>query len=426
MLIWLAYSITIAYFGAKFISKTEHFRKLFLFDCIILLLIPLILFKYIPLGNFASQSLKLTWLIIPLGISYYTFSLIGYVIDVYRKKLEPVKNIGKLSVFAFFFPAIISGPVARASQFFSQLESKKTYTHKNMVSAFTLFTFGLFLKVVVATRAAFIVEHVYSSLASYTFVGLTSASIAFYIQLFADFGGYSFMALAIAKAFGIEIINNFNQPAISTSVADFWKRWHISLSNWFQDYVFTPLYLKTSKLLPFVKQTSTKHMSSFGISIIIGFTALGIWHGSGWKFLIYGTYFGILVFLTYAFRSTWAKIPRILQILLTHLLVIIGLVIFRLNSISEVKYFFSHIILGPYLTITAVDIGIEWLDLIILMTGTLIIILSQLIEAKHKLTINEYICTRPKKIIWLYGIIFIMTIIIFGIFNASEFIYFKF
>ncbi|MEA4911440.1 MAG: MBOAT family O-acyltransferase, partial [Oscillospiraceae bacterium] len=230
---------------------------------------------------------KLT-LALPAGISFYTFTVVGYAVDVYHKKLEPEKDFVTYALFVSFFPSVLMGPIARAGEMLPQYKAEHKFEYGNLVEGLQRFLTGAFKKVVIADGLGVIVDAVYGSLADYRGPMLLTAVVFYAVQLYADFSGYTDMALGAAKVLGFTLRENFKAPYLATDVSDLWTRWHLSLTTWLTDYIFTPLVWSRwyDKLAH--KKDWEQRAPSFGANILIVFLLSGLWHGAGLTFILWG------------------------------------------------------------------------------------------------------------------------------------------
>ncbi len=238
--------------------------------------------------------------ILPLGISFYTFQACGYLIDVYRGKIQPDQNLGKFALFVSFFPQMVQGPISRYDELANQLFSPKKFDLPRIQNALQLFFWGLFKKLVIADRVAILVNTIFDNQQEYKGLVLLLGSLMYCIQIYTDFSGGIDIARAVAEGLGITLTNNFARPFFANSIENFWRRWHITLSSWTRDYIFYPLSLSKS----FAKMGRTTR-KVFGneigkkiptlLAMIITFLVIGIWHGPNWKFVVYGLYNGGLI-----------------------------------------------------------------------------------------------------------------------------------
>ncbi len=274
-------------------------------------------------------------LILPVGISFYTFQALSYSIDVYKGKLEPTKDIVQFFAFVSFFPQLVAGPIERATNLLPQFGKPRSFEYETGVDGMRQILWGLFKKMVVADNCALYVDKVFSIYQTHSGSTLLLAAILFAFQIYGDFSGYSDIAIGTAKLFGIKLMRNFNVPYFSRDIAEFWRRWHISLTTWFRDYVYIPLGGSRCSKAKIVRNT-------FVIFLLSGF-----WHGANWTFIAWGAYHAIL-FLPLIllgknrrYRDTVAEgrgLPSLKefgQVLLTFFFVVIGWIIFRSDTIGD-------------------------------------------------------------------------------------------
>ena len=335
----LLLSTAIDFFAALGIQKatTVSRKKSFLLISIVMNLSLLGLFKYF---NFFAQSFApwIGWsapefqLLLPVGISFYTFQSMSYTIDVYRGVLQARRSFVDFALYVSFFPQLVAGPIVRAIDFLPQLDSKPRVTPELLRSGMHLILRGYIEKVVIADNLAPVVEKIYSNPSAYSGADLWIATYCFAFQIFCDFAGYTDIARGCARLLGYEFLENFRRPYLATDIVDFWRRWHISLSTWLRDYLYIPL------------GGSQKGFTRTYINLMLTMILGGLWHGANWTFLWWGFYHGLLLCITRFFkndrnqlstRSTgrWVAV-RPFQILFTFHLVCIGWVLFRAESIQ--------------------------------------------------------------------------------------------
>lgn len=237
----------------------------------ILTLVPLLLYKYLP---------ETHW-IVPVGISFFTFQAYGYMMDVMNGKVSAERNVIDYSLFVSFFPQIVCGPISRSTDFLPQIKFKRPFMPNQFSTGLRELLWGMFMKVVVADRLGMYVDTVYADWSAQSGLTCAMASVAYTLQIYADFGGYSLMAVGVSHLLGFDLINNFRRPYFALSVTDFWHRWHISLSTWLKDYVYIPL--GGSRCSKFRNYSNI--MTTFAIS--------GIWHGAGLSFIVWGALHGL-------------------------------------------------------------------------------------------------------------------------------------
>lgn len=325
----MAFSIISTYICGILVDKYRGTKtaKLFLILEIIISIGLLIYFKYADfiiknINLWLSQKIDLINVLLPIGISSYTFQMISYVVDIYRGEVKVQKNILKLATYVSLFPQLIAGPIVRYSTIEKQLENRE-YSINKFSLGVRRFVIGLGKKVLIANVIGTLVN---------TFLISEDKSILFYwlyaigvmLQIYFDFSGYSDMAIGLGKMFGFDFLENFNYPYIATSITDFWRRWHISLSSWFRDYVYIPLGGNRVSKIKWIR------------NIMVVWILTGLWHGAEWNFIIWGIYFGILLIIEKLFLlKKTEKIPKFLKLIYTLFFVMISFIIFNGNEIIE-------------------------------------------------------------------------------------------
>lgn len=365
--------------------------------------------------NLESSTLNV---ILPVGISFYTFQTLSYTIDIYKQKLEPTKDFISFSAFVSFFPQLVAGPIERASNLLPQFFKARTLPYYNFISGINLIFWGLFKKVVIADRLAMVVNEIYNSPQEYHGFSLVLGTIFFAFQIYCDFSGYSQIAIGTAKLFGFNLMKNFDSPYFSSSLGEFWRRWHISLSTWFRDYVYIPLG---------GNQTSKTRWYT---NILIVFIVSGFWHGANWTFVIWGAIHGFVLILESVTNKSEKRNKRKLpRQLLTFAIVCFGWIFFRANTLNDAVYIIKDIFninnyslsqLSFYMipvsknTVFATDILLS----ILLIPGLLLadhLFRKKLVFSKLKF--------KYKIPIYILGI---WLIFVLGVFEKNEFIYFQF
>jgi len=389
MILLLLVATTIFYFlGLAIRTSTEKTSSLLTTLGVLLGVGLLFYFKYL---NFFIESfsdlfnaigLKTNWgtfnIILPLGISFFTFRLLSYVIEIHRGKIAPTKDFVVFATYVAFFPTILSGPIDRPNNFIPQLAGKRPFNYGLAVDGLRQILWGLFQKVVIADNLAGIINEVWGDIPNQSGSILLIMAILYSFQLYTDFSGYSHMAIGVGKLLGFRITKNFNYPYFSRNVAEFWRNWHISLTSWLTDYIFIPLNIKF------------RNIGNLGIilAIIINMVIVGLWHGANWTFIIFGLYHGFLfipLILTGSiFKKKKLKVNKLglpflndfFKIIGTFLLWTFSLIIFRaentgqlweyINGIFNVSGFFKitagSIVLIPILALTSILFIVEWLE----------------------------------------------------------------
>lgn len=298
------------------------------------------------LFGISTDSLLLR-IILPVGISFYTFQALSYSIDVYRQKIEPTKDIIAFFAFISFFPQLVAGPIERATNLLPQFLNKRTFSYDQATDGMRQILWGLFKKIVVADNCATYVDQVWATYDTQTGSTLLLAAILFTFQIYGDFSGYSDIAIGTAKLFGIKLMRNFNNPYFSRDIAEFWRRWHISLTTWFRDYVYIPLGGSRPEVPAHIKNPDRYKKWIIVRNTFVIFLLSGFWHGANWTFIAWGAYHAIL-FLPLILLGknrkytnqvgdgrllpTWTET---FQILCTFLLVVLGWIIFRAETITQ-------------------------------------------------------------------------------------------
>lgn len=325
----MVFSIISTYICGIFVDKYRGTKKskIFLILEIIISIGLLIYFKYANfiiknINLWLSQKIDLINVLLPIGISFYTFQMISYVVDVYKGEVKVQKNILKLATYVSLFPQLIAGPIVRYSTIEKQLENRE-YSINKFALGVRRFIIGLGKKVMIANVIGVLVNNfLISDDKSVLFYWLYAIGVM--LQIYFDFSGYSDMAIGLGKMFGFEFLENFNYPYIATSITDFWRRWHISLSTWFRDYVYIPLGGNRVSKIKWLR------------NIMIVWLLTGLWHGAEWNFIIWGIFFGILLIIEKTFLLKRAeKIPKIFKIAYTLFFVMISFIIFNGNEIIE-------------------------------------------------------------------------------------------
>lgn len=299
-----------------------------LFGIIIIHIIFLCFFKYTDfiienINNFFNVNLKLLNLALPIGISFYTFQIISYEIDVYRGKVDVQRNFIKLATYVSLFPQLIAGPIVRYETIEKELDNR-THSFEKFSYGVERFVIGLAKKVLIANQLGQLCQ-VFTETNEKTILFYWIFAIGYMLQIYFDFSAYSDMAIGLGKMFGFDFLENFDYPYISKSITEFWRRWHISLGTWFKDYVYIPLG---------GSREGTKKLVR---NILIVWALTGIWHGASWNFVIWGLYFGIILLIEKLFLKKYLeKLPGFIQRIYVLFIVMISFIIFNANNMKEV------------------------------------------------------------------------------------------
>ena len=413
----------ITYFTALSVTKTKHPKRVLTIG-VFLALLPLVFFKYF---NFVNESISdvmamaglqfhivgLNWAI-PVGISFFTFQALSYLWDVYYKKQEAEHDFLTYALFVSFFPSIVSGPINKASLVIPQLKNLRPYFDYNKaVTGMKMLLWGMFIKVVVADRIALYVDKVLPDYNHYTGTSCFIASILYTIQIYADFAGYSLMAIGVGKVLGFELTENFRRPYFAVSVTDFWHRWHISLSTWLKDYVYIPMGgSRCSKLRNYW-------------NIFVTFIVSGIWHGANWTFIVWGCMHGICQIVEKILeqqKCNYGRLGKILKITITFMIVNFAWIFFRMPTLTDAccviaRIFDFSLPMKPFMPSNT--------DVLLSVMGLTILFVKDYFDEYHP---NSFSLFNSPKLYLRWGayiVVFIM-IMLTGVMGADQFIYVNF
>lgn len=449
-------AIIIDYYLALFIQKDKTNRKLYLWLGIGINCAVLFSFKYFNFFNANIEALSqfLDWnyspqflqLALPLGLSFHTFQSISYLVEVYYKRQKAEKNFWIYALYVLFYPKLVAGPIERPQHLLPQFHKKHYFNYQDVTCGLRLMLWGFFKKIVIADRLAVVVNQIYSSPKDYTGFPLILATIFFAYQIYCDFSGYSDIARGGAKVMGFNLIDNFNKPYFSKSIQEFWRRWHISLSSWIRDYVYTPLIVYTP-----LRGKRVRILRVY-LVILITFLITGLWHGANWTYVFWGLLNGFFIvaslstssirkrLLTFLNLSELSRLYQGVAILVTFLQVCIALVFFRAYSLSDAFYILSNLFSGlndlyahiivfnvPEIINNLVQKGLGFNDLqnIMIVFGSIIFLeIIQIMQKKSD--ISSFISQKPILIRWSFYYALVLSILFFGVFNKTQFIYFQF
>lgn len=396
-------------------NKIKHLAWLFA----LLGLLPLLVFKYY---NFINNSLTdglaaiglkfsmpgLNWAV-PVGISFFTFQAVGYMLDVYHGRIKAEKSFIDYLLFVSFFPQIASGPISKADELLPQIKKERTFNYDQAVSGLKYLLWGMFLKVVLADRVGIYVDTVFGAYEKFSGLGCAIASVFYSIQIYADFAGYSLMAVGVSKVLGFDLINNFRRPYFAASVTEFWKRWHISLTRWLTQQVYIPLGgSRCSKARNYW-------------NIFVTFMVSGIWHGANWTFIVWGCMHGMFQIVEKAFG--WNKkeskgVVKVLRVLATFIVVTLAWVVFRSPSIGD-----AFGLMARYFTSAGKGIA----DIQTLAYITVAIIPLLLLEFGKEVFPKVYAKISGVRVIrWAAYLAVFAMIVLLGVHDGSSFIYVSF
>ena len=420
-LLLIAFTSACSYFSGLIIND-GRWRKTALWGNIIINLAILGLFKYYDffaiefarLFGLSADSVTLN-LILPVGISFYTFQALSYSIDIYRSKMEPTRDVVAFFAYVSFFPQLVAGPIERATNLLPQFQRQRQFDYSMAVDGVRQMLWGFFKKVVVADNCAVFVDKIWADVGSQSSVNLAMAAVLFAIQIYCDFSGYSDIAIGTAKLFGIRLMRNFMVPYFSRDIAEFWRRWHISLTTWFRDYVYIPLGGSRVSKAKVVRNT------------FIIFLVSGFWHGANWTFLAWGAFHAVLFlplillgknrkYTNTIAEGRWLpNLKELGQMVLTFVLAVLGWILFRSQSIGEALDFYAGLVRGGWsvfnppmraIAFVAMMLVVEWLQR----------------EREHGLDMSG---VRYRAVRYACYLTVLAVIFVYGVFNET-FIYFQF
>lgn len=412
------------------IQKTNKWKKFWLVISISMIAIPLLMIKEMP---YISDRIHISvpgWWLVPVGIAFYSMQLIAYTVDVYKGEIDSEKSFLKFLLFVSFFPQIIQGPIPRYAQLSDQLTQGNRFDERKFVKGFMLILWGFFLKLCIADKASVIVDTVFNNYPTYQGMYILVAGMLYSFQLYADFLACTSFTQGISGLFGIDIISNFNHPYFSTSIKDFWRRWHISLSSWLRDYVYIPLGgSKKGKIRKYCNLLIT-----FGVS--------GIWHGAGYKFLFWGLLHGMYQIIGELMTPFTERIDRKLNLnkhtglknlcktIITFFLVTLAWVIFRADHLKTGLSMLKSILIvyNPWVLTndSLFNLGLSWKECLVLVICLFVLLVVSWKQEKS-IQIRNQILEQGLFIRWCIYIGIIIFVIVFGTygygFDPRAFIY---
>ncbi len=435
-LLLVLYVIVVNYLSGIFIDRGQgKVRKLLLTLSIILNLSVLFYFKYFnffvnSLDGFAklihwNYSLATLAIILPIGISFFTFQGLGYVIDVYRGTIKPEKNFFVFSLFKLYFPQLIAGPIERAKNLIPQFGIEQKFDYKRVTDGLKLMVWGLFKKVVIADRLVSVVNVVYGNPQVYAGSPTILATFFFAFQIYCDFSGYSDMAIGMSQVLGIKIMDNFNRPYSAKSIPEFWRRWHISLSTWFRDYVYYPL------------GGNKRGIMRMYLAIVIVFLVSGLWHGANWTFVVWGGLHAVYMISSISTQNIrnkfyskikldkYPKVHKIMKLLIVFMLVGISWIFFRASTISNAWFMLTHLFTNLNFNVFAMNLKVSKANLILSFFFIFVMEAVHFVQS-HQGIRSQFLVKLPVYVRWVIYLFLILSILLFGVFGEVYFIYFQF
>ena len=431
----LGFTIIVDYFAGIYIEKSQgRRRKWFLVASLIANIGVLAVFKYY---NFLNENLSVLLhgagyenpipylsILLPIGLSFHTFQAMSYTIEVYRGNQKSERNFGIYALYVMFYPQLVAGPIERPQNLLHQFYEKHSFDYNRVTSGLKLMAWGLFKKMVIADRLASVTDTIYNNPQSHDSIPIIIATIFFAFQIYCDFSGYSDIAIGSAQVMGFKLMRNFNRPYLSKSISEFWGRWHISLSTWFKDYLYIPL------------GGNRVAVPRWYLNLFIVFLVSGLWHGANWTFIIWGGLHGFyLVFalITEKFRrrvneavglTKHPKVLSVLQIITTFILADFAWIFFRANNVSDAFYIVRKITVDFSWKTTNWNLGLAPVDLALVVIT--IIFMEWIHIMQNKISIRQTISQKPLVWRWVIYCGWVAAIILLGVFEDRNFIYFQF
>ena len=408
-------------------------RKAVLWVSIVATCVVLFVFKYfyffthafVDFANLSGWQLTdpALRIILPIGLSFHTFQSLSYVIEVYHRRQSAERNFIVYATYVMFFPQLVAGPIERPQNLLHQFREPHAFDYERVCSGLRRMGWGFFKKLVVADRLALYVNDVYGSPSSHNGLQLTLATFFFAYQIYCDFSGYSDIAIGSARVLGFSLMENFNSPYHSRSVAEFWRRWHISLSTWFRDYVYVPL------------GGSRVRRVRWMFNVAVTFAISGLWHGANWTYVVWGLLNGLYL-ITGAITSSWRSkffarlglseanpFRAFMRVSATFSLICVAWVVFRANSLSDAGYLFSHFLRDrDFRQVSTAQFLLRQMPVAV---GSIL-----LLEVGERLLSTRSILPRfaalPGVVRWPVYSALVLGVVLFGVFQQSQFIYFQF
>lgn len=429
----LFFVITIDYIAGITIANAQgQRRKLFLLLSLAGNIGVLAIFKYFNFlnANLAGLAGAIGWnypipmldLILPIGLSFHTFQSMSYTIEVYRGRYPAEKHPGIFALYVMFYPQLVAGPIERPYNLLPQLHRAQHFDYQRVTDGLKLMAWGFFKKLVIADRIADFVNPIYNHPTEHHGFALILATALFAYQIYCDFSGYSDIAIGSAQVMGFKLMQNFNRPYYAKSIGEFWRRWHISLSSWFRDYLYIPL---GGNRVP-----AWRHY----FNVMTVFLISGLWHGANWTFVIWGGLHG-----AYLLIETWtesaraqfiraiglSKFPnalKLVQVTITFALVSLAWIFFRANSLNDAMYIAAHLITPDVLNLANVFTFLNMTK--VALAAIIVLEIVQLVQRRGSL--RAMIAAQPTWVRWAAYYLLVMSILLFGKFAEQKFIYFQF
>lgn len=430
----LLVTILIDYFAGIYIEKVEgHRKRIFLWVSVLSTCAVLFIFKYFNFftGSFVGVAGLFGWhlsrpglsIILPIGLSFHTFQSLSYVIEVYWGKQKAERSFIVYATYVMFFPQLVAGPIERPQNLLHQFRERHDFDYVNVAGGLKRMAWGFFKKLVVADRLALYVNDVYSAPRHFNGLQLTIATLFFAYQIYCDFSGYSDIAIGAAQVLGFKLMENFRTPYYSLSVSEFWHRWHISLSTWFKDYLYIPLGGN--------RVNKNRHI----LNLLITFTVSGLWHGANWTYVCWGFLNGAYLvtgWLTKSWRDRcfdavgWHEnttVRKSIMLMSTLALTCVAWIVFRSKNMDDAVYVFTHLASGWNFR----EIGTEQFlmrQMPVALIAIAVMETGQLLQGR--VAVHSLLRDSPLIVRWGLYASFVMGVLMFGIYQKAQFIYFQF
>jgi D-alanyl-lipoteichoic acid acyltransferase DltB (MBOAT superfamily) len=429
-------------------ARTGHARRLLLILSLVANIGILATFKYY---NFFIENIETTlaWMgienhlpyldiLLPIGLSFHTFQAMSYIIEVYRGNQKPEQNFVIYAVYVMFYPQLVAGPIERPQNMLHQFREDHPFRYEQVVDGLKLMAWGFFKKIVVADRLALMVNYVYDAPQQHEGLSIVLATVCFAFQVYCDFSGYSDIALGTAGVMGFNLMKNFDSPYFSLSISEFWRRWHISLSTWFKDYVYIPL------------GGSRVPKWRWNANLMIVFLISGLWHGASWMFIIWGALHGIFLILENVTKGVWSKIARafnlapvwlgmnFIRLAVTFSCVCFAWIFFRAASMKDATYMVTHLFSGWRNSISSIMtninlsrehnlyLGLSFAEFVAAWLSVLVLLAGEWYQKRRGIS-NPLILFQHTRLRWAVYYVLLMAIVLLGVYSKSQqFIYFQF
>lgn len=459
LLFYPFFTVLICYFGTKWMSivQSDKYRRIIMLFTVLSNLLILFFLKYISLpistinglSGFFSDSfvINMPELLVPLGVSFYTFTMIGYVLDVYRGITVRQNNVAKFATFGMYFPLLTSGPIVNYREYGEHIFQKHEFLYKQVTRGMQRILWGFFKKLIIAERMGKIVETVYGSPANYTGGYIWIATIAFAFQLYTDFSGCMDIVIGISETFGILLPENFQTPFFAKTISEYWRRWHITLGVWMKEYVFYPILRSSifTRLGRYNKEKfgkkRGKQFTTFFAMLILWFT-VGLWHGGAWKYIIgSGLLHWFYIVTGEVLEPTVQKLMKrfsingdgktinALRVMRTFFLVCLGFVFFRTSNVSDALLLLENGLklenMGEIITGGIFTLGLDYIEFTIAVVSLIVLLIISIMQQKG--SVRDRIAVKRWWIRWIIWYALIFYVILLGCYgleySAAEFIY---